>query len=146
MKDRRGFTLLEIMIVIAIVGIMAVVATTNFFSWQSHYSGVGFQREFLSRVSEARTRSIGTSLQHRLRIDLGTETVVLEQGNAGTASGTWVSVAPQVVGTRGAGIHEIAMQSGSRVGHVRDIGIHLQSGWPGTDPGQRGDDPRAYGR
>lgn len=107
MKDRRGFTLLEIMIVIAIVGIMAVVATTNFFSWQSHYSGVGFQREVLSRVSEARTRSIATNLQHRLRIDLGTETVILERGNAGTASGTWVNVAPQVVGAKGAGIQEI---------------------------------------
>ncbi len=107
MKDRRGFTLIEIMIALAIVGIVAVIATTNFFSWQSHYSGVGFQREFLSKVSEARTRSMGTSLQHRLRIDLGAETVVLEQGNAGTASGTWVNVAPQVVGTRGAGIHDI---------------------------------------
>ena len=50
---------------------------------------------------------MGTSFQHRLRIDLGTETVVLERGDAGTASGTWVNVAPQVVGTRGAGIHEI---------------------------------------
>ena len=69
MKDRRGFTLIEIMIVIAIVGIMAIVATTNFLSWQSHYSSVGFQREFLSQVNEARTRSMATSLQHRLLID-----------------------------------------------------------------------------
>ena len=107
MKDRRGFTLIEIMIALAILGIMSIIATTNFQLWQSHYSAVGFQREFLSKVSEARTRSMGTSLQHRLRIDLGTETVVLERGNAGTASGTWVNVAPQVVGTRGAGIHEI---------------------------------------
>ena len=75
MKDRRGFTLIEIMIVLAIVGIVAIIATTNFFSWQSHYSGVGFQREFLSKVNEARTRSMATSLQHRLLIDLGTETV-----------------------------------------------------------------------
>ena len=50
---------------------------------------------------------MGTSFQHRLRIDLGTETVVLERGNAGTGSGTWVDVAPQVVGARGAGVHEI---------------------------------------
>jgi prepilin-type N-terminal cleavage/methylation domain-containing protein len=107
MKDHRGFTLIEIMIVLAIIGIVAVVATTNFSSWQSHYSGVGFQREFLSLLNEARTRSMATSLQHRLRIDLGTETVVLDRGNAGTASGTWVNAAPQVVGTRGAGVHEI---------------------------------------
>jgi prepilin-type N-terminal cleavage/methylation domain-containing protein len=107
MKDRRGFTLLEIMIVIAIVGIVAVVATTNFFSWQNHYSSVDYQREFLSQLNAARTRSVATSRQHRLLINLGTETVVLERGNAGTASGTWVNVAPQVVGMRGAGVHEI---------------------------------------
>ena len=107
MKDRRGFTLIEIIIVIAIVGVVATIATTNFFSWQNHYSAVGFQREFLSRVNEARTRSMGTSLQHRLRIDFANETVVLERGNAGTASGAWVNVAPQVLATRGAGVHEI---------------------------------------
>lgn len=107
MKDRLGFTLIEIMIAIAIVGIMAVVATTNFQLWQSHYSGVGFQREFLSLFNEARTRSMATSLQHRLLIDQGTETVTLQRGNAGTASGTWVNVVPQVVGTRGAGISDV---------------------------------------
>jgi prepilin-type N-terminal cleavage/methylation domain-containing protein len=107
MKDRLGFTLIEIMIALAIVGIMTIIATTNFVSWQSHYKGIGFQREFLSLVNEARTRSLGSSLQHRLRIDLGAETVVLERGNAGTASGVWVSAAPQVVGESGAGVHEI---------------------------------------
>jgi prepilin-type N-terminal cleavage/methylation domain-containing protein len=107
MKDRRGFTLIEIMIVMAIVGIVALVATTNFGLWQNHYSGVGFQREFLSNLNEARTRSMASSFQHRIRIDLATETVFLERGDAGTASGTWVSAAPRIVGTRGAGVHEI---------------------------------------
>ena len=107
LKDRQGFTLIEIMIVLTIVGIVGVIATTNFSLWLSRYSGVGFQREFLSKVNEARTRSMGSSLQHRLRIDLATETVALERGNAGTASGTWISAAPQIVGTRGAGVHEI---------------------------------------
>ncbi len=54
MKDRRGFTLIEIMIALAIVGIVGIIATTNFFSWQSHYSSVGFQREFLSQCSARR--------------------------------------------------------------------------------------------
>ncbi len=86
MNGRRGFTLVEIMIAIAIVGIMTVIATTNLFSWQSHYSSVDFQREFLSQVNEARTRSMATSLQHRLLIDMNTETVTLQRWNLGIGS------------------------------------------------------------
>jgi prepilin-type N-terminal cleavage/methylation domain-containing protein len=82
MKDRRGFTLLEIMIVIMIVGIMAIIATTNFFSWQNHYGGVGFQREFLSQFNEARTRSVATSLQHHLLINSSDGSVKLERWNS----------------------------------------------------------------
>lgn len=105
MNGRRGFTLVEIMIAIAIVGIMAVIATTNLFSWQSHYSSVDFQREFLSQVNEARTRSMGTSLQHRLLVDMNTETVTLQRWNLGI--GPWVDAAAPVVGSRGAGISDV---------------------------------------
>lgn len=107
MKDRRGFTLIEVMIVIAIVGIVGVIATTNFQLWQSHYSGVGFQREFLSRVNEARTRSMATSLQHRLLINMNAtaESVTLQRWNLGT--GPWVNASQTVVGSRGAGIDNV---------------------------------------
>ena len=107
MNDRRGFTLIEILVALAIVGIMTVIATTNFFSWQNHYSAVDFQREFLSQCSQARTRSMATNLQHRLLIDMTAEKVTLQQGNAGTGSSTWTGVAQAVVGSRGAGIARI---------------------------------------
>jgi len=111
MKDHRGFTIIEIMIVMVVVGIVATIATTNFSSWQSHYSGVGFQREFLSKSNEARTRSMATSLQHRLLIDMNTnaERVTLQRGNlgTGTASSGWTNVGQAVVGSRGAGIDRI---------------------------------------
>ena len=108
MKDRRGFTLIEIMIALTIVGIVGVIATTNFFSWQSHYSAVGFQREFLSQVNQARTRSMGTSLQHRLLIDMSAEpvTVILQRGNLETfpPGRMWRS---RLNGSRGAGISDV---------------------------------------
>lgn len=105
MNDRRGFTLIEIMIVIAIVGIMVIIATTNFSSWRSHYSAVGFQREFLSQANEARTRSMGTSLQHRLLIEKSAGRVTLQRWDSGV--GPWVNAAQSVVGSGGAGIENM---------------------------------------
>lgn len=107
MKDCRGFTLIEIMIVLAIVAIGVTIATTNFFLWQNHYSVVGFQREFLSQFNEARTRSMASSLQHRLLIDMNAETVTLQRGNLGTASSIWANAAQSVVGSRGAGVDNV---------------------------------------
>ena len=109
MKDRRGFTLIEILIVIAIIGIGITIATTNFVLWQNHYSGVGFQREILSQFNQARTRSMASSLQHRLFIDMNAnaESVTLQRGDLGTASSIWVNVAQPVIGSRGAGIDRI---------------------------------------
>jgi len=105
MKDRRGFTLIEIMIALTILGIMVVIGTTNLQLWQSHYSAIGFQREFLSQVNEARTRSMATSLQHRLLVEKSAGRVTLQRWNLGT--GPWVTAAQPVVGSRGAGIDNV---------------------------------------
>jgi prepilin-type N-terminal cleavage/methylation domain-containing protein len=113
MKDRRGFTLLEIMIVIAIVGIMAIVATTNLQLWQNHYSGVGFQREFLSQVNEARTRTMATSLQHRLLIEKIAGRVTLQRWDS--VNNAWPNAAQPIVGSRGAGIENMVYTPGGTV-------------------------------
>jgi prepilin-type N-terminal cleavage/methylation domain-containing protein len=112
MKRRQGFTLIETTIVIAIVAIAVIIATTNFQSWQGHYSAVDFQREFLSQVNEARTRSLSSNLQHRLLIDLDAEKVTLQRGNWGTGSSTWVDSEKQLEATRGAGVNDVTSTPG----------------------------------
>lgn len=113
MRNRNAFTLIELVITMTIVGIMAVIATSNLYGWLSHASAVDFQRELLSRCNEARTRAMASNLQHRLVIDLGLETVALERGNLGAGSTGWTAAGSRTAGSRGAGIHEIIHDPGS---------------------------------
>ncbi|MDO8945456.1 MAG: prepilin-type N-terminal cleavage/methylation domain-containing protein [Desulfobacterales bacterium] len=107
MRCRKGFTIIELMIAMAIVGILAVVSTTNMMSWLNHSSAVGFQREILARSNDARVRSMGSNRQHRIMIDMGNNVVRLQAGNAGTGSSVWTDIGMPIEGTRGAGIREI---------------------------------------
>jgi len=113
MKNHRGFTLIELVVVLAVIAIMTVIATTNYRLWLRHSSAVGFQRELLSRINEARTRSLGATLQHRVLIDLGGETVTLQRGNSGTGTTSWADINPRVEGKLGAAVETIIWPNGS---------------------------------
>ena len=79
MKDRRGFTLIEIMTVIAIVGILAMIAVPNFQGWINHMRFTGFLREVYSEFQDARTRAKTTGIPHEVVVDPGANTVRLRR-------------------------------------------------------------------
>jgi prepilin-type N-terminal cleavage/methylation domain-containing protein len=77
MRDRRGFTLIEIMIAVAIVGILATIAVPNFQGWINHMRFTGFLREVYSGFQDARTRAKTTGISHEVVVDPGANTVVV---------------------------------------------------------------------
>ena len=76
MKDRRGFTLIEMTIVAAIVGILVVIAIPNFQGWLNHMRFTGFLREVYSTFQDARTRAKTTGLPHEVVVDAGAANTV----------------------------------------------------------------------
>jgi len=79
MKDRRGFTLIEITIVLVIVGILATIAVPNFQGWINHMRFTGFLREVYSGFQDARTRAKTTGIPHEVVVDPGANTVRLRR-------------------------------------------------------------------
>jgi prepilin-type N-terminal cleavage/methylation domain-containing protein len=110
MNRERAFTLIEVMIVVAIIAIGVTMASSNLQSWLVHNSAVDLQREMLGRFNEARTRAMASNLQHRLLIDLDAESVLLQRRTAGVPS--WLVVEQQLGGSRGAGINDITYTPG----------------------------------
>jgi prepilin-type N-terminal cleavage/methylation domain-containing protein len=86
MRTEKGFTLVEIMIVVAIITIAATLAVSNLLSWNRHNNFVGFQREVFSEIEEARMRAVSMRRQYVLVFDFGAETVLLFRGDAGSGS------------------------------------------------------------
>lgn len=115
MRNRGGFTLLEIIVVMVIVGIMLTIGGSNLLLWLDHAAAVEFQREILSRSNDARTRAMASNLQHRMRVDITGETITLQRGNLGSGSTSWSNVGNPIVGNRGAGIQEIVYDNGTTV-------------------------------
>jgi len=77
MKKNSGFTLLELMIVIAIIGITSAIAVPNFISWLPKNRMKSAARDIYSTIQSARIRAVKEG--RRVVVDFNTGT-----GAAGT--------------------------------------------------------------
>jgi prepilin-type N-terminal cleavage/methylation domain-containing protein len=75
MSDRRGFSLLELVIVLALGGIIAGVAINTFVNAQSRMGPRSAQSEFLTMHAHTRSMAVARGQTARLIVDTGSSVV-----------------------------------------------------------------------
>ena len=71
MKNNSGFTLMELMTVIAIIGILSAIAIPNVISWRSNHQLNGSAREIMSTINMARLAAIKNNATVTVTFDAG---------------------------------------------------------------------------
>ena len=124
MRDHRGFTLLEILIALAIITILSVIGISNFQEWIYQNNASGFRREMLSELQQARIRASSATTRYRLVIDLGDHIATLQT----LIGSTWSDARPPVRAPFKSRIASVTPSPGSAVTSGRYAMVFNPSG------------------
>ncbi|MBI5745631.1 MAG: GspH/FimT family protein [Nitrospirae bacterium] len=85
MRDNKGFTIIELMIVVAIIGIIAAIGFVSLTKQIPHYRLNGSVRDLVSDLRWARTLAIASGEKVNLRLDPSNDRYQVEKAlNPGT--------------------------------------------------------------
>ena len=79
-KSDRGFTLMELMVVIVIIGVIAAIAVPNFTGLISRYRLEGSLQQLLGAINEAQRLAMLKSQSCRIMIDPDTNNITTNRG------------------------------------------------------------------
>ena len=91
MRNRSGFTLVEMMVVIAIVGIIAAAVVPNFIGWRNNAKLSQAARQVYSDLQTARTTAIKTNSTVSVDFDTGANNYTLRGKVRGLPAGVVLS-------------------------------------------------------
>jgi type IV fimbrial biogenesis protein FimT len=119
MRKKSGFTIIELMVIIAIISILATVAIPNFFAWRPKRQLSAAAKDVFSVMQYARSRALKDNASVGLEFDPANEeyTVFLDNGaGANAGNGTQDGDEPTVKsGRMPPGINLVSTDFGDKV-------------------------------
>jgi prepilin-type N-terminal cleavage/methylation domain-containing protein len=93
-KSNQGFTLIELIIAITVVGVLAAIALPSFRGWQQNAKYKEAARDVASVFMNTRTLAISANRQHRVEVNVGAspDQYRVTKGNRAFNSSTWSDV------------------------------------------------------
>ena len=70
LSSSRGFTLLEVIIVIVVIGTIVAIAAPSFNSWRSSINASQSVKNMVDTLREARSRAMSTNFQHDVAVNV----------------------------------------------------------------------------
>jgi prepilin-type N-terminal cleavage/methylation domain-containing protein len=86
--NRKGITLIELVVVMVIISIGATLIVPNFGAWLPYYRLRGATRDLVSTMRVAQMKAISNNLRYQISFDIANKNYVLQYQNTG---GGWVN-------------------------------------------------------
>ena len=92
-RANKGFTLVEVMITVALMAILMAIAVPSFMTWKESLDMKGAARGVASKLRLARQMAVTNNLEYRVEFDVDGKRYRLTQGNQPSGSTAWTTVA-----------------------------------------------------